>query len=57
MAPTPECPMCKADVTLPENPSVSELFSCPDCGGEIEIISLDPLELAEAPAVEHDWGE
>ncbi|PJF22822.1 MAG: lysine biosynthesis protein LysW, partial [Phototrophicales bacterium] len=29
----------------------------PDCGAELEIISLNPLQLELAPEVEEDWGE
>jgi alpha-aminoadipate carrier protein LysW len=30
---------------------------CPDCTAELEVLALDPLELALAPEVEEDWGE
>jgi alpha-aminoadipate carrier protein LysW len=30
---------------------------CPDCGVDLEVTSLDPLELALAPEEEEDWGE
>jgi alpha-aminoadipate carrier protein LysW len=35
----------------------NELIACPDCGAELEIISLDPIILELAPEVEEDWGE
>jgi alpha-aminoadipate carrier protein LysW len=35
----------------------NELISCSDCGVELEIISLNPPEVAMAPEVEEDWGE
>jgi alpha-aminoadipate carrier protein LysW len=35
----------------------NELLSCPDCGAELEIISLNPPQLELAPKVEEDWGE
>ena len=34
-----------------------EIVVCPDCGTEFEVISLDPVEIEEAPEVEEDWGE
>jgi len=52
-----ECPVCAAEVELPEDAVQGELISCPDCGTELEIISLDPPKLDEAPQEEEDWGE
>lgn len=51
------CPICDAPVTIPADAMENELLSCPDCGSELEILSLNPLELEEAPEVEEDWGE
>ncbi|GAB4519277.1 MAG: lysine biosynthesis protein LysW [Anaerolineae bacterium] len=51
------CPICDADVTIPGDALENELIACPECGSELEIISLDPLQLIEAPEVEEDWGE
>ena len=51
------CPVCDADIAIPGDSMQNELIACPDCGSELEIISLNPLELAEAPQVEEDWGE
>jgi alpha-aminoadipate carrier protein LysW len=35
----------------------NELMVCPDCGTDLEVISLDPPRLEPAPAEEEDWGE
>jgi alpha-aminoadipate carrier protein LysW len=35
----------------------NELIACAECGAELEIISLDPVQLELAPEVEEDWGE
>jgi alpha-aminoadipate carrier protein LysW len=51
------CPECEADVRLPANAMQHELVVCPDCGAELEIISLNPLTLERAPETEEDWGE
>lgn len=51
------CPECDGDITIPEDTMLNELVSCPECGIELEVISLDPLELDIAPEVEEDWGE
>lgn len=51
------CPVCEADVTLPPDPAVHELVDCPDCSTELEIASLAPPSLREAPLEAEDWGE
>ena len=52
-----ECPECAADVHLPHDVMANELVSCADCGAELEVLSLSPLTVDLAPAVEEDWGE
>jgi alpha-aminoadipate carrier protein LysW len=54
---TATCPECDADVAIPADAMENELISCPDCGSELEIISLNPVQLNLAPEVEEDWGE
>ncbi len=51
------CPECEAEITLPANIMQNELIACPDCAADLEIISLNPVEIALAPEVEEDWGE
>lgn len=51
-----ECPECFAEVKL-NNVMQNEITQCAECGAELEVISLDPLELALAPEEEEDWGE
>ena len=50
------CPECEAEITL-EEPMLGEIVPCPDCGAELEVVSLDPVEVDLAPEVEEDWGE
>ncbi|MCZ7601553.1 MAG: lysine biosynthesis protein LysW [Melioribacteraceae bacterium] len=52
-----ECPVCAADIQLPEDTVKGELIECPDCGTELEVTSVNPFTLAEAPSEEEDWGE
>lgn len=52
-----ECPVCGAQVELKEGTVVGELIECPDCGTELEVVSLDPPTVKEAPQEEEDWGE
>ncbi len=51
------CPECGAEFDIPADTLTGEIIVCPECGVELELISLDPPELALAPEVEEDWGE
>jgi len=51
------CPECAADIILAKDTLPGEIIQCPDCGVELEVISLDPVTLALAPEEEEDWGE
>lgn len=54
---TAQCPECEAIIELPEDTVENEILTCPECAAELEVISLDPPELALAPEVGEDWGE
>ncbi len=51
------CPECDGAVALSEMPRVSEIIDCGECSSELEIVTVDPVQLALAPEVEEDWGE
>ena len=50
------CPECTAELEL-EYFIQGEIIPCPDCGIELEVISVDPMELDLASEVDEDWGE
>ena len=52
-----ECPICSATVVVPEDAVTGELLSCMECATELEVKSLNPASLVEAPTEEEDWGE
>lgn len=52
-----ECLECGAELELADDVEVGEIVICPDCGVELEVMSLDPIALELAPEVEEDWGE
>lgn len=52
-----KCPVCEADVKVATDAMEGELLTCPDCGVELEVVSLEPLTVEEAPEVQEDWGE
>ena len=51
------CPECEAEITLESGTEVSEILVCPDCGVDLEVMSLDPAQVDLAPMEEEDWGE
>jgi alpha-aminoadipate carrier protein LysW len=51
------CPECAAEIVLEAGVEAGEIIVCPDCGVDLEIISLDPVEVNLAPIEEEDWGE
>jgi alpha-aminoadipate carrier protein LysW len=52
------CPECEADVEIDEyDVDKGEVISCPECGVELEVVGLSPLQLDLAAAEEEDWNE
>ncbi len=52
------CPECEA-VIDEEFEDIGEIISCPECGVELEVISVDPVEFDLAPVddeEEDDYG-
>jgi len=43
------CPECDAPIDE-EFEDVGEIITCPECGVDLEVISLDPVEFDLAPA-------
>jgi alpha-aminoadipate/glutamate carrier protein LysW len=52
-----ECPECGAEITFKSAPILHELVRCADCGAELEVVNLQPINLELAPTEEEDWGE
>ena len=51
------CIECGTTIPLGDGIILGEIAPCPDCGVELEVMNLDPLEVCLAPEVEEDWGE
>ena len=51
------CPECDAELNLEDNVEAGEIIVCPDCGVDLEVISLDPPAVQLAPMESEDWGE
>jgi len=51
------CLECDAEIGLDAGVEENEIIVCPDCGVDLEIVSLNPLTVELAPMEEEDWGE
>jgi alpha-aminoadipate carrier protein LysW len=51
------CPVCEGEVEIAEDVEESEIVECIECGTELEVLSLNPTRLVEAPEEDEDWGE
>ncbi len=54
---TVTCIECAGIVPLASDVVLGEIVQCPDCGVELEVVSLEPFAVELAPEVEEDWGE
>ena len=53
---TAECPQCGNEVSLGTQPKLGKLVECKECGAELEVVWLDPLEL-DWPLDEDEFEE
>jgi alpha-aminoadipate/glutamate carrier protein LysW len=53
------CLECDAAFNVQDDAIVGEIVSCPDCGADYEVASLDDgtVTLKAAESVKEDWGE
>jgi len=51
------CVECGADTPFGDSIILGEIVQCPDCGVELEVTNVEPLEVGLAPEVVEDWGE
>jgi alpha-aminoadipate carrier protein LysW len=51
----PLCPACEVEIEIDElDIDKGEIISCPECGAELEVVGLSPIELDLAPSQEND---
>ena len=57
--PTGTCPECDADVHVDLDTDKGEIVSCEECGTELEVVGLDPVELdiVEEEGLDEDEDE
>ena len=41
------CPDCKGEIPQENELLIGDILECPECGTEVEILSLEPLEYRE----------
>jgi len=51
------CPECETPVPVPSDAVEGEVLACDGCNAELEVLGLEPVELAPAPELAEDWGE
>jgi len=51
---TGRCPICNSDVIIEEDAFEGDLANCVNCRGELEIISLHPVQLLEIKKDDQD---
>ncbi|ELZ30864.1 lysine biosynthesis protein lysw [Halogeometricum pallidum JCM 14848] len=54
---TAEDPVTGEEIEIPADVEVGEIVDSPATGAELEVVSVDPVTLEEAPELEEDWGE
>ena len=52
-----ECIICGTELNFNQSLDIGELLECYDCGSELEVQTVSPLVLIEAPSESEDWGQ
>lgn len=52
--PTGTCPECDADVHVDTDADKGDVVNCEECGTDLEIVGLDPVEL---DIIEEEYDE
>ena len=55
--PVGTCPECDADVHVDTDADKGDSLSCEECGTELEIVGLDPIELDIAEELDEDTDD
>jgi len=55
--PTGTCPECEADVHVETDADKGDTILCEECGTELEVVGLDPVELDIVEDDDEDLGE
>lgn len=55
--PTGRCPECDADVHVETDADKGETVECEECGAQLEVVGLDPVELDIVEEEDYDQDE
>lgn len=55
--PTGTCPECDADVHVDTDADKGDTISCEECGTDLELVGLDPVELDIVEEDDYDGDE
>jgi alpha-aminoadipate carrier protein LysW len=51
------CPACDAEIDEVEDAEKGEIVSCPDCGVDLEVVDINPVELEVVSDIDEDDEE
>ncbi len=51
------CPACGTRLALSCDLVKGEVLECDDCGTELEVVGLGPVELNKSPEDEEEWKD
>jgi alpha-aminoadipate carrier protein LysW len=54
-----KCIDCEGDIEIPNDVTIGEIITCPDCGLDFEVSKVDAngVSLKKAENIGEDWGE
>jgi alpha-aminoadipate carrier protein LysW len=47
------CPDCDGEIIFNPHPRIGQKLTCPHCASDLEVVSIDPVELDWA----YDWSD
>lgn len=54
----PICPACESEIELDDmDVDTGEMIGCPECGADLLVTSIAPIELALVVGEGAEWGE
>jgi alpha-aminoadipate carrier protein LysW len=54
----PVCPECESEIEIDDlDVDKGEVIRCPECGVDLRVLNVDPIELELAPIEGTEWGE
>lgn len=51
------CPECDEEIRFRKAPRVGQTLSCPECYADLEVVELNPIELASVGYEDDNWED